>query len=132
MTVRMTVMGVAVFIALMNACVMIYMHMLLFTRRSKQLFILKVMGHGDGSLLWYHILTELPGCVVGSVVSLFLTVFYIRKSLPPIMQNILLEDESCMLAFSMGVVVLLECITILVVGWKIRTNQEYGKLRYAD
>ena len=132
MTVRMTVMGVAVFIALMNACVMIYMHMLLFTRRSKQLFILKVMGHGDGSLLWYHILTELPGCVVGSVVSLFLTVFYIRKSLPPIMQNILLEDESCMLAISMGVVVLLECITILVVGRKIRTNQEYGKLRYAD
>ena len=66
-TIRLTVYGAALFIGLMNAGILIYMHLLIFIRRSKQLLILRIIGHSDHSLMAFLALTELPGCFAGSV-----------------------------------------------------------------
>lgn len=129
LTIRVCAYGMLFFITAMNGMTIIYINLLIYIRRRKNISILKVLGHSDTYILAPVIADVFIKSLVSTIVAVF-TIMVLERSLLPITtQNIILINGWKILLDIFCFILLVHVIVIIMMVIKInkqRIIQDFG------
>ncbi len=129
MTVRMYAYGIFAFVTLMNLFIIIYVNILVYVRRRRNISILKALGHSDIKLISSMIFGVIIQSVVSAIVSVFISTVFVKRLLPPATQNIVLMNGGKNILYVLVFMLITQVISIIIIFLRIRRHRIIYDLR---
>ncbi|MDE6025037.1 MAG: hypothetical protein K2G45_06265 [Lachnospiraceae bacterium] len=129
MTIRVYTYGVFLFITVMNLFIIVYVNILVYIRRGRNISILKTLGHSDIRIICPMIIEVIVQSIVGAVISVFISTVASKRLLPEVTQHVILTNGAGNILYVLLFLVVTQMVAITVIFIRVRKQEIIYDLR---
>lgn len=114
-TIRISTYGVLMFVTIINLFTILYINVLIYIRRRKNISILKVMGHSNLNIIIPMIFEVIIESLAATIISAFVITVLTKRFLPITTQNIILTDGLKNMLSIFAFILFIQTISLIVI-----------------